>query len=112
MEVVGTWVQGLRAAQLATTPGYSRRQTRGRRENRARPKDNDAEEAVGRRGDGESLQSCETTRTGDNAIFAEEKRKEEHDQKCASKGEKGGFTVPARVNSSISTLERPKWGQK
>jgi hypothetical protein len=53
-----------------------------------------------RGGDGDSLQSWETTRTGDNAIFAEEKRKEEHDQECVSKAEKGRFTVPARVNSS------------
>jgi hypothetical protein len=38
--------------------------------------------------------------TGDNAMVGEEKRKEEHDKKCASKSEKGGFTVLARVNSS------------
>src|SRR5438128_596302 len=55
-------VQGLRTAQLVTTPGTGRT-NKGRREKRARAMDNDLKETLGRQEeeDGESLQSCKAT---------------------------------------------------
>ena len=49
---------------------------KGRREKKARQKDNKVKETLGRRGrrDRETFQSCKVTNTGNNAMAGEEKR--------------------------------------
>jgi hypothetical protein len=100
MEVVGTQVQGAARRSASHYAQIQETTNKGRREKRARPKDNDVKETLRRRREGMGSLCSRAKPQEPATIHICGGKEEEHDQKCASKGEKGGFTVPTRVNSS------------